>query len=82
MDSFLVEYMHVALENDADPNVRAMTHYVENPDRIEEYETLFHFAVIETHTEDLRPTMTHRQCNYLKTLLKFSIKSFETFSPK
>lgn len=37
MDSFLVEYMHVALENDANPNVRAMTHYVEHPDRIEEY---------------------------------------------
>ncbi|XP_037036998.1 aminopeptidase N-like [Bradysia coprophila] len=36
MDSFLVEYMHVALENDANPNVRAMTHYVEHPDRIED----------------------------------------------
>lgn len=41
MDSFLVEYMHVALENDANPNVRAMTHYVEHPDRIEEYVFFF-----------------------------------------
>lgn len=48
MDSFLIEYMHVALENDANPNVRAMTHYVENPDRIEEYDTLLQL---------LRPTL-------------------------
>lgn len=41
MDTFLIEYMHVGLENDADPNVRAMTHYVENPDRIAEYEKVF-----------------------------------------
>lgn len=38
MDLFYVNYQRVALELDADPNIRAMTHYVENPDRLWECE--------------------------------------------
>lgn len=34
MDSFYINYFRVSLELDADPNARAMTHYVENPARI------------------------------------------------
>jgi hypothetical protein len=62
MDMFQVEYFHIALEFDANPNIRAMSHYVENPDRIERfayklsniyyYFTSFHFLVflISFHT--------------------------------
>ncbi|KAJ6636156.1 Aminopeptidase N [Pseudolycoriella hygida] len=35
MDFFIIKYMHVALKNDGNLNIRAMTHYVENPDQIE-----------------------------------------------
>lgn len=41
MDSFRIKYMHVAMKNDANPNVPAMTHYVENPNRKDKYETFF-----------------------------------------
>lgn len=38
LDNLYVNYQRVALELDANPNIRAMSHYVENPDRIEEYD--------------------------------------------
>lgn len=36
MDNFFISYQRVAMELDANPAIRAMSHYVENPDRIEE----------------------------------------------
>lgn len=41
MDTFMIEYFHRALENDADPNVRAMTDYAESPEGISKYEMIF-----------------------------------------
>lgn len=51
MDTFLYEYLHVALENDANPNVRAMTHYAESPEGINKYEILFwdQFSCLDSH---------------------------------
>lgn len=34
-DQMLVDVVQPVMETDANPNIRAMTYYVENPDRIE-----------------------------------------------
>jgi aminopeptidase N len=39
LDNFYIDYQRVALEVDANPNIRAMSHYVENSDRIERFES-------------------------------------------
>ncbi|KAJ6636155.1 Aminopeptidase N [Pseudolycoriella hygida] len=85
MDSFLIEYMHVALENDANPNVRAMTHYVEHPDRIEDLFDIVSYhkagSVLhmmqnalghETWRRGLQLFLDERQDNYTNSALLYA----------